>query len=51
MSQSILKMEQIVKSFGAVNVLKGIDFDLAKGEVHDYDRCLHKRQWKSHHKG
>ena len=34
MSQSILKMEQIVKSFGAVNVLKGVDFDLAKGEVH-----------------
>ena len=32
MSQSILKMEQIVKSFGAVNVLKGVDFDLAKGE-------------------
>ena len=27
-------MEQIVKSFGAVNVLKGVDFDLAKGEVH-----------------
>ena len=61
MSQSILKMEQIVKSFGAVNVLKGVDFDLAKGEVHalvavmepeihsdeDYDRCLHKRQWKN----
>ena len=66
MSQSILKMEQIVKSFGAVNVLKGVDFDLAKGEVHalvggngdrkihsdeDYNRCLHKRQWKNHHKG
>ena len=34
MSQSILKLEQIVKSFGAVNVLKGVDFDLAKGEVH-----------------
>lgn len=34
MSQSNLKMEQIVKSFGAVNVLKGVDFDLAKGEVH-----------------
>lgn len=33
MSQSILKMEQIVKSFGAVNVLKGVDFDLAKCEV------------------
>ena len=30
MSQSILKMEQIVKSFGAVNVLKGVDFDLEK---------------------
>ena len=68
MSQSILKMEQIVKSFGAVNVLKGVDFDLAKGEVHALvggngagkctieDKtvlggCLHKRQWKSHHKG
>lgn len=30
----ILEMKGIVKSFGPVKALKGVDFDLRAGEVH-----------------
>lgn len=34
MSQYVLELKGIKKSFGAVSVLKGVDFSLTKGEVH-----------------
>lgn len=34
MSQYVLELKGIKKSFGAVSVLKGVDFSLEKGEVH-----------------
>lgn len=34
MSQYVLELKGIKKSFGSVSVLKGVDFSLAKGEVH-----------------
>lgn len=34
MTQTILEMKGIVKSFGPVKALKGVDFDLRSGEVH-----------------
>lgn len=34
MTQTILEMKGIVKSFGPVKALKGVDFDLRAGEVH-----------------
>src|SRR5690349_15157821 len=33
-STSLLRLNQIVKSFGAVRALKGVSFDLQPGEVH-----------------
>lgn len=34
MSEIVLEMRGITKSFGGVHALKGIDFELAKGEIH-----------------
>ena len=34
MSASLLRLEKIIKSFGAVRALKGVSFDLHAGEVH-----------------
>ncbi len=34
MGETILRMERIDKSFTGVHALKGVDFDLQKGEVH-----------------
>jgi polar amino acid transport system ATP-binding protein len=33
MAESMIKLEQVRKSFGDLEVLRGIDFDVAKGEV------------------
>ena len=33
-TSTILQMKNIVKAFGANTVLRGVDFDLQKGEVH-----------------
>src|SRR5438045_3100870 len=34
MSATLLRLDNIVKSFGAVRALKGVSFDLQPGEVH-----------------
>jgi len=31
---SLIKMEQIGKTFGAVKALENVDFELKKGEIH-----------------
>ena len=34
MSDVVLKIENVSKSFGAINALKGVDFELRRGEIH-----------------
>lgn len=34
MNQAVLEVKKIHKTFGEVSVLKGVDFDIQKGEIH-----------------
>ena len=34
MNQAVLEVKNIHKTFGEVSVLKGVDFDIQKGEIH-----------------
>ena len=34
MSERLLEMRGIAKHFGGVQALRGVDFDLSRGEVH-----------------
>ena len=40
MGEVFLKLENIKKSFGGVQALKGVDLEIRKG-----DYCLYRPQW------